>query len=382
MTQQQPQPQSQFPRRLLLVWAASALLCSGTTTTAFVVGGRPSVRSSGLLTTTTATLVNGDAAATLANGASAESSEDKAVQPPTPDIRLNVYEKARTVTAVCTSGTLCTTSSRPGMEGAPFGSYVDYVLDDAGNPILLMNAMSMHTQNIQQAEAAKTDGEKAVVTLFTQREGVGQDVSRCSLTGTLHAMDPLADDMDAIRMRYSITHAYADQVMDSPKFNFYRLEPQQIYFVGGFGVLAKWMEPEDYAAASPDILAAAANGMVERINRQHGEDLQLTAQHLLDVTAPIETIRLTNVDRLGLDIRVTSQMGSRRNKLQTDEFRIGFRIPVLSVEDAKSEILKVFQEAWEKANGFDWGPSPEEDGDMIAPGSSVPILKIAADSLE
>jgi hypothetical protein len=129
-------------------------------------------------------------------------------------------------------------------------------------------------------------------------------------------------------------------------------------------------------------LAAAANGMVERINRQHGEDLQLTAQHLLDVTAPIETIRLTNVDRLGLDIRVTSQMGSRRNKLQTDEFRIGFRIPVLSVEDAKSEILKVFQEAWEKANGFDWGPSPEEDGDMIAPGSSVPILKIAADSLE
>ena len=76
-----------------------------------------------------------------------------------------------------------------------------------------------------------------------------------------------------------------------------------------------------------------------------------------------------------MDIRVTFQMGTRRNKVQTDEFRIGFRIPVISTEDAKSEILKVFQEAWEKGNGFSWG---EEE----TPGQSVPIVKIAADSLE
>ena len=55
-------------------------------------------------------------------------------------------------------------------------------------------------------------------------------------------------------------------------------------------------------------------------------------------------------------------------------FRIGFRIPVISVEDAKSEVLKVFQEAWEKGNGYDWG---EEEA-----GHDIPILKIAEDSLE
>jgi len=80
-----------------------------------------------------------------------------------------------------------------------------------------------------------------------------------------------------------------------------------------------------------------------------------------------------------MDVRVRSQMGTRRNKLQTDEFRIGFRIPVISVEDAKSEILKTFQEAWEKANGFSWGDG-ENDDDM--PGATVPFMKIAADSLE
>ena len=182
--------------------------------------------------------------------------------------------------------------------------------------------------------------------------------------------------MDALRMRYSITHAYADQVMDSPKFAFYRLVPTKIYFVGGFGVLAKWVEVNEYKEAAPDILAKEADSIVQRINREHADDLILTANHLLDVNTEIERIRVTNVDRLGMDIRVTSQKGARRNKLITDEFRVGFRIPVISVEDAKSEVLKVFQEAWEKGNGYTW------DSDDELPGSSVPIVKIAEDSLE
>jgi hypothetical protein len=99
----------------------------------------------------------------------------------------------------------------------------------------------------------------------------------------------------------------------------------------------------------------------------------------IPTSSELERIVVTNVDRLGMDVRVTCQMGSRRNKLVTDEFRIGFRIPVISVEDAKSEILKIFQEAWEKANGYTWGDGVDDDNDD-EPG--IPILKIAADSLE
>ena len=285
------------------------------------------------------------------------------------NIRLNVNEKARTVTSVCTSGTLCTLSGSEGIEGAPFGSYVDYVLDDNGFPVFLMNELSMHTANIHK----NPDG---LVTLFVQSSGLGQDVSRCSLTGVVEKIAPSSLDMDAIRMRYSIQHAYADQVMDSPKFAFYRLVPSKIYFVGGFGVLAKWVEVDEYKEAAPDILAKEASSIVQRINRDHAEDLRLTAAHILDVENEIEKIRVTNVDRLGLDIRVTCKKGARRNKLITDEFRVGFRIPVMSVEDAKSEVLKVFQEAWEKGNGYTWGSEDE------LPGSSVPIVKIAEDALE
>jgi len=315
------------------------------------------------------------------NGSSSSTSsvDDGALPPSITDIRLNVNEKAKTVTSVCTSGTLCTTSISEGIDGAPFGSFVDYVLDDDGNPVFLMNEMSMHTINIR--ENSNEPGGQSMVTLFAQLGqqnafSEGQDVSRCSLTGTVEMIPADDEEMDAIRMRYSIAHAYADQVMDSPKFAFYRLTPSKIYFVGGFGVLAKWVEPEDYKDASPDILAQEASNIVSRLNRDHSDDLSLTATHLLGVDTEIEKIRVTNVDRLGMDIRVTSQKGARRNKLITDEFRVGFRIPVISVEDAKSEVLKVFQEAWEVGNGYTW----EADDEL--PGSTVPIVKIAADGLE
>lgn len=57
----------------------------------------------------------------------------------TPDfntnIRPSITDKARTVTHVCNSGTLCTVVTNLGSENtaesfnAPFGSYVDYILD-------------------------------------------------------------------------------------------------------------------------------------------------------------------------------------------------------------------------------------------------------------
>lgn len=343
---------------------------------AFTVNSRDyskqSLSSSRFAATVTAPAVNGDATASIVDENDKENN--------TPEIRLNVFEKARTVTSLCTSGTLCTVSAHEGIDGAPFGSFVDYVLDDEGYPVLLMNEMSMHTINIQKAGES---GNAPMVTLFTQLGGSNagsisrkdlQDVSRCSLTGKVEKIPADSPDMDALRLRYSITHAYADQVMDSPKFAFYRLTPEKIYFVGGFGVSSKWVDVEEYKAAKMDILAAEASDIVERINRSHKEDLKLTAQQLLGIDTPIERNRVTGVDRLGMDIRVTYQANARRNKLITDEYRIGFRIPVLSVEDAKSEILKVFQEAWEKANGYSWG---EEE-----PGSSVPIMKIAADGLQ
>mmetsp|Transcript_16195 Transcript_16195/g.21186 ORF Transcript_16195/g.21186 Transcript_16195/m.21186 type:complete len:178 (-) Transcript_16195:911-1444(-) len=109
--------------------------------------------SSSTLQVATAVAVNGRGAVNGASSSSSSSNNNEHNH--NTNIRLNVYEKARTVTSVCTSGTLCTSSAYEGIEGAPFGSFVDYVLDDDGNPVLLMNEMSMHTINVKEATAKK-----------------------------------------------------------------------------------------------------------------------------------------------------------------------------------------------------------------------------------
>ena len=319
------------------------------------------------------TAVNGEAAAAAPSKLTIET---VAARSAGASIRLSIKERARTVTTSCTSGTLCTVSSSEGIEGSPFGSYVDYVLDDDGNPVLLMNEMSMHTSNILNA----MDSDRSFCSLFMQLQGAsgsGQDVSRCSLTGRITKIDSDDDDLSMLKMKYSIAHSYADRVMDSPKFSFYRLVPEKVYFVGGFGVLAEWVPVDDYKNAEPDILAAAggeAYNMLKKLNKdEHKDDLLLTATHLLGCEN-VEDIRVTSIDRLGFDMRVTTR--ETRKKVKTNEYRLGFRIPVVSVEDAKSEVLKIFQEAWEKGQGYSW------DSDDAPPGSTIPIMKIAEDSLD
>lgn len=302
-------------------------------------------------------------------------------------LRLNVYEKARTVLSISTSGTLCTVSVHPGITGAPFGSYVDYVLDDNGSPIFLLNERSMHTINFQAASASNSTSGP-FVTLFTQlsrgqkddtTDVSSQDISRCSVTGTLEQL--ARDDLlisESLRVRYTVTHSsYAPQVVDSPRFHWYRLNPVSLYYVGGFGVSSTWLEPGPYAAAVPDVLALEAAKLCTKLNRQYATDLENTARYLLlkDKKQQLDSVRLTSMDRLGMDVRVTTFSGTRRNHRQTDEYRLGFSLPVQTVEDAVSEVLKIFQEAWEKGNGVCWSMNEE-------PGSGVPIVQIAADNLE
>lgn len=60
----------------------------------------------------------------------------------------------------------------------------------------------------------------------------------------------------------------------------------------------------------------------------------------------VEEVRLIGVDRLGIDLQV--HCGDF-----CDEYRVGFRTKATNAEDVKSEMLKLFQEAWER----DQGPS-------------------------
>lgn len=258
---------------------------------------------------------------------------------PFSDIRPSINDKARTITHICTSGTLCTTSAEDGVEGAPFGSYVDYVLDSNGWPVLLLSEQSLHTVNLKKSPP---------VSLFAQlprSQGQAQSAAALSRVTIIGKIEPVpSEELNVVKLAFTLTHTYALQIADSPKFSFMRIKPDKIYFSGGFGVMATWVDVEAYQTARPDVLANEVPMMLSRINVDKQAELYLLCKHFLGLPE-VDVVRIQAIDRLGVDLRVTAGEF-------TDEYRIGFRHEVKTAEDAKSEVMKLFQESWERENGM------------------------------
>ena len=108
--------------------------------------------------------------------------------------------------------------------------------------------------------------------------------------------------------------------------------------------MATWVDVLDYELARPDVLAQEVPNMLSHINLEKQGELYLLCKHFLGLD-DVDTVRVQAIDRLGVDLRVKVDSF-------TDEYRIGFRHDVLNSEDAKSEVMQLFQEAYERENGF------------------------------
>mmetsp|Transcript_6080 Transcript_6080/g.19838 ORF Transcript_6080/g.19838 Transcript_6080/m.19838 type:complete len:173 (+) Transcript_6080:637-1155(+) len=147
-------------------------------------------------------------------------------------------------------------------------------------------------------------------------------------------------------------HPFAEALRDRRDFQLWRVEASSVFFVGGFGVKARWVDPEEYQAASPDVVAEGAAALVAELNEQkHHADRLAAAKHLLDVKDDVKRVDVVHLDKLGVDFRV-ERGGKKDDPLIVEEFRVAYRLPPKSVDDAKSEVNKLLQEAWEEDNGL------------------------------
>jgi hypothetical protein len=177
--------------------------------------------------------------------------------------RLTAGERARTVATVCRNATLCTSSAKHA--GVPFGSHVDYVLDSEGCPVFLLAAAAAHTKNIDDAPA---------VSLYCQpSKSSGQAGGRVTLVGEIALLDD-EEALAEVKDEYIIAHAHAADALEYPDlFAFYRMSVKDVYFVGGFGVVAQWVDAVDFAAADPDPLAFDSAEIMAEINSARGAEL-------------------------------------------------------------------------------------------------------------
>jgi heme oxygenase (biliverdin-IX-beta and delta-forming) len=238
-------------------------------------------------------------------------------------------ERTRTLFSLVLIGTLSTMSRKH--PGFPFGSLMPYALDEAGRPIFLISSMAMHTQNLQADPRCS---------LFLTQAGADGDplgAARATLVGAARPIPQ--DDLALARETYLARHETSRHWVDFSDFCFFRLQPVDIYYVGGFGVMG-WVEAADYAQAAPDPLAESAAGIMAHMNADHAEAMILLARvHAqLDATEAA----MTSVDRLGFTLRLKTDQGMKGA-------RINFPAEVTTPQETRHALVAMVQAARERS---------------------------------
>jgi putative heme iron utilization protein len=234
-------------------------------------------------------------------------------------------ERVRTLLSLAPFATLSTLSRKH--PGFPFGSLMPFALDAAGRPIFLISSMAMHTQNLNN------DPRCSLFVAQAAADGDPLGAARATLMGNAELVP--ATDVASVREIYLTRHENSRYWVDFNDFSFYRLQPIDLYYVGGFGVMG-WVEAGDYEQAAPDPLAESAPGILAHMNADHGDAMILLARSQAQLEASEAT--MTSVDRLGFSLRLKTAAGMKGA-------RINFLHEVATPEATRKVLVEMVRQA-------------------------------------
>jgi hypothetical protein len=188
------------------------------------------------------------------------------------------------------NGVLSTISIR--LEGYPFGSVAPYVTDMAGCPLILISSLAEHTRNIEA---------DARVSLIVQPFSPDmQETARV----TLVARAERVVEKQAIGARYLRHLPQARDFFAMDDFQFYRLNPVRIRYIGGFGRI-HWLSPEAYRPETVPWETREAEVLAQARERHADLPEALCRRYLGGAVAGVELI---GIDPDGLTLRVDASI--------------------------------------------------------------------------
>ena len=214
------------------------------------------------------------------------------------------------------SGVLSTHSAR--FEGYPFGSIAPFVLDHAGNPLILISTIAEHTKNIRK-------DPRVSLIAFDPAAPDMQAGARLTLLGEAVATDK---QDGVLRSRYLRYFPMAEQYFDMHDFLFHRIEIRQARYIGGFGNI-HWI-PGAALQSLPNQLAEAESGILDHMNADHADSLRAYCRHVHGVTAGDAV--MMGIDTDGFDVRV--QENDKPLLL-----RFAFDTPVTDAQQARTALV-------------------------------------------
>lgn len=234
-------------------------------------------------------------------------------------------ERVRTLLSLASVGTLSTLSRKH--PGFPFGSLMPFALDSVGRPLFLISSMAVHTQNL------KVDPRCSLFVAQADAEGDPLGASRATLIGDAEFVP--AQDVPSVRDNYVARHENSRYWVDFADFSFFRLQPRDLYYVGGFGVMG-WVEAREYEDAPPDPLAEFAPDILAQINVDHVDAMILLAKSHVQLDAT--EAKMTSIDRLGFALRLKTKEGMKGA-------RINFIREVKTPQETRSVLVDMVRQA-------------------------------------
>ncbi len=230
------------------------------------------------------------------------------------DTSLPPAAEARALLLKCYDGVLSTLSVS--VAGYPFGSVVPFCLDRAGNPIILIADIAQHTKNV------KADPKVSLI-LFDRTSHDLQANGRLTLLADAMLVDTTDTDTSERYYRYFPDSRDYDRTHG---FQFWRLHPRRLRFIGGFGAI-HWFEPSDVLTGNP-FTAEEETGMAEHMNADHIDAMRRYCVPHLAVTGAVPSPSFAGCDRDGFHLVVGQQV-----------IRIPFQSPVNNVLEVRKALV-------------------------------------------
>lgn len=154
-------------------------------------------------------------------------------------------------------GALGTLSKK--FDGHPYGSITPYLVDHDGSLLILISGLAEHTKNILH------DPRVSLIT-HNQEDPHIQTQGRVSLLGT--ATHEAARGQAG--KRYLRYFPEAQRYYDMADFQFFRIAPLALRYIGGFGDI-HWVKADRYQPPA-NSLATEEDGLLDRINAGRSSD--------------------------------------------------------------------------------------------------------------
>lgn len=237
-------------------------------------------------------------------------------------------ERARTLVAEISTGTLCTLSLEP--EGYPYGSFVTVAFED-GHPVFLISGLAEHTKNLERDPRSS---------LLLAEGGAADPLANGRVT-MLGPCTRVQGTGGTARDAFLATHPNAAYYADFRDFAFWKLRVDQVRYIGGYGRMS-WIGKDDWQAAKPDPLGPSAAATVAHMNADHAEAMVLYCKAFSKATT-ITSAVMTGVDRHGFEMSAVTSEGPR-------PVRLAFDTPVSTPEDVRAALIAMLEEARRRLN--------------------------------